>query len=112
MVQQKYQRQLIRPVRRDPAGIAQRQALASIVSDLVPSYSALLHPPRPIRKPQFISRWPKPMDLDHSSGIISLSPHLESSSWWLEPVDLDTSGLLTFIPLDIKFDLPQSMART
>ena len=40
MVQQKYQRQLKRPIRRGPAGIAQRQTFASVALDLVPSYSA------------------------------------------------------------------------
>ena len=40
MVQQKYQRKLKLPVRRGPAGIAQRQTFASVVSNLVPSYSA------------------------------------------------------------------------
>ena len=39
MVQQKYQRQLKLPIRRGPAGIAQRQAFASVASDLIPSYS-------------------------------------------------------------------------
>ena len=86
---QKYQRVFANPVRRGPASVASRQALASMVPNLIPS-STVVH-----LEPS--SRWPEPVNLDPSD-----------SDRWPEPMDLDPPGLLVFTPLNLRFDLPPS----
>jgi hypothetical protein len=81
---QKFQRVFARPVRRGPASVASRQALATMVPNLIPSAATRLEPS---------SWWPEPMDLDPSD-----------SDRWPEPMDLDPPGLLVWTPLDIKFE--------
>ena len=83
---EKFQRKFAKPVRRGPA-VAQRQALASVVSNLTFSTAA------PRIEP--FSWCPEPIDLDPSD-----------SDRWPEPMDLDPPGLLVWTPLNIKFDWP------